>query len=177
MKRLLLVLLLAVVAVPVAIPATAGAAVPCRNKIYNDWYGDGKIATTYPISCYRDALAHVHNDARIYSSLVEDIKSAMRGALERQRGEKAVPTEVGRGLTSVSDTTSKVATKGAVKAKHITLHPSAAKTQRSSRPVAIGPTSSSGGGIPTPIIVLGALALLLAAIGAAGTGLRRYRRR
>ena len=42
-----------------AVPATADAKVPCRNKIYNDWYHDGKIASTYPLGCYRDALAHV----------------------------------------------------------------------------------------------------------------------
>lgn len=173
MRRLLFVALL----LAAFWPSAANAAVPCRNRIYNDWYADGKIATTYPVSCYRDALAHVHNDARIYSSLVDDIKSAMQGAIERQRGAKTVPSQIGRGLTSVSDTTSTTASHGAVKAKHITLHPSAAKAQRSSRPVAIGPTSSSGGGIPTPILVLGALALLLAAIGAAGTGVRRYRRR
>ena len=174
MRRLLFVALL----IAAFWPTAANTAVPCRNRIYNDWYGDGKIATTYPVSCYRDALAHVHNDARIYSSLVDDIKSAMQGALERQRGAKAVPSEVGRGLTSVSDTTSTVPARGAVKAKRIVLHPSTAKTHTRSRPVAIGPTaSSSGGGIPTPILVLGALALLLAAIGAAGTGLRRYRRR
>src|SRR5581483_9209188 len=40
-------------------PASASSAVPCRDKIYNDWYKDGKIATTYPIACYRDALKHV----------------------------------------------------------------------------------------------------------------------
>jgi hypothetical protein len=161
-------------------PSAANAAVPCRNRIYNDWYGDGKIATTYPISCYEDALKHVHSDARIYSSLIDDIKSAMQAARERERGAKTVPTQVGRGLTSVSDTTSTVA-RGGVEAKHITLRPSAAKTQKNNRnggtsTVASAPTSSSGG-IPTPILVLGALALLLAAIGAAGTGVRRYRRR
>lgn len=159
-------------------PSAANAAVPCRDRIYNDWYGDGKIATTYPIACYRDALSHVHNDARIYSSLVDDIKSAMRAALERERGTK-VPSQVGRGVASVSDTTSTV--HRGVKAKHITLHPSAAKATKDERrnnvsTVAASPTSS-GGGIPTPILVLGALALLLAAIGAAGTGIRHYRRR
>jgi hypothetical protein len=164
-------------------PAAAQAAVPCRDKIYNDWYGDGKIATSYPISCYRDALKHAPTDARIYSSLVDDIKSAMQGALERHSGAKKVPAEVGRGLTSVSDKTATTVTTGGVKAKHIVLHPSAskAKAQRTDTTVAVGPTSSSGGGggsgIPTPIIVLGALALLLAAIGAVGTGVRHYRRR
>ena len=102
MKRVVLLIL----AVAAVVPVAANAAVPCRDRIYNDWYGDGKIATTYPLACYRDALQHVHNDARIYSSLIDDIKSAMQGAIERQRGAKAVPSQVGRGLTTVSDTTS-----------------------------------------------------------------------
>ena len=151
-------------------PTAANAAVPCRNRIYNDWYADGKIATSYPISCYRDALKHVHSDARVYSSLVDDIKSAMRGALEREHGDKKVPTQIGRGLSGL----------GGVKAKEVTLHPSSSKvksarTQETST-VAASATSSSGG-IPTPIIVLGAIALLLAAVGAAGTGYRRFHRR
>src|SRR6478735_7913004 len=82
MKRLLLLLVLAAVAVPVAIPATASAAVPCRNKIYNDWYGDGKIASTYPIACYRDALRHMRTGDTIYSSLSDDIHSALQAAIE-----------------------------------------------------------------------------------------------
>ena len=39
MKRLLLLSLLVVFAVP----AQAHAAAPCRDKIFNDWYADGKI--------------------------------------------------------------------------------------------------------------------------------------
>ena len=62
-------------------PASASSAVPCRDKIYNDWYKDGKIATTYSIACYRDALKHVPTDALTYSSLGDDIRSAMQGAL------------------------------------------------------------------------------------------------
>ena len=66
MKRVLLLALLVVFAVP----ATAHATVPCRNKIFNDWYPDGKIASTYPISCYRDALKHMPPDAAVYSSII-----------------------------------------------------------------------------------------------------------
>lgn len=166
--------------VAVAWPAAANAATPCRNKIYNDWYGDGKIATTYPIACYRDALRHVKPDAAIYSSLVDDIKSALQGALERRHGDTKVPKEIGRGLESLG--------KGAVKGKDVTLHPSRSKTRTSATTsrnqqvndvTTVASASPSGGssGVPTPIIVLGAIALALAAIGAAGTGYRRFHRR
>ncbi len=71
MKRLLLLSLLA--ALVVAVPAQARAAAPCRDRIFNDWYADGKIASTYPHACYVDALRHIPADAEEYSSLREDI--------------------------------------------------------------------------------------------------------
>jgi hypothetical protein len=163
MKRLALIGLLLATFWPTA----ANAAVPCRNRIYNDWYGDGKIATNYPISCYRDAIKHVSNDAKIYSSLVDDIKSAMQAAIQRSHHEK-VPAEVGKGNPTSANG------KGAT--NPTTTGPSTPTSQTTS--VAIGPNASNtndggGGGIPTPIIILGALAILLAAAGAGGTWYRR----
>ena len=64
MKRLVLLAFLA--AVIVAIPAQARAAEPCRNKIFNDWYADGKIKSTYPHACYVAALRHIPVDASVY---------------------------------------------------------------------------------------------------------------
>src|SRR5262245_37392521 len=93
MKRLALVAL----AVAFCVPATAKAAVPCRDRIYNDWYKDGKIASTYPIGCYRDALKHVPADARTYSSLADDIRAALQGALARLHGKTNVPAQIGKG--------------------------------------------------------------------------------
>ncbi|HVU76077.1 MAG TPA: hypothetical protein VHC67_00750 [Gaiellaceae bacterium] len=164
MKRLALIGLLLATFWPTA----ANAAVPCRNRIYNDWYGDGKIATDYPISCYRDAIKHVSNDAKIYSSLVDDIKSAMQAAIEREHHKK-VPAEVGKGNPTRTG-------KGTTTKAPTTTGPSTPTSQTTS--VAIGPASSNtngggGGGIPTPIIILGALAILLAAAGAGGTWYRR----
>jgi hypothetical protein len=158
-------------------PTAANAAVPCRNKIYNDWYADGKIATTYPISCYRDAIKHVSNDAKIYSSLVDDIKSAMRAAVERSHHEK-VPAQVGKGQGVNGPGGGGKGGKGGNGKTPTTSNSSTSSTTTTT---AIGPSSGStgggGGGIPTPIIILGALAILLAVTGAAGTGVRYYRRR
>jgi hypothetical protein len=174
MHRLALLAFLVVLVVP----ATANAAVPCRDRIYNDWYPDGKIATTYPVACYRDALKHVKGDALVYSSLTDDIRSAMQVALQRQNGQKDVPSAVGTGG------------KGAVSPEVTTLPqttkdggaPSSTDAGGGTQPVsqtttiASAPTGSSGGGIPVPILVLGGLALLLAAIGAVGMGAKRFRR-
>lgn len=172
MKRLALVVLL-LAAVAAGNARTAHSAIPCRDKIYNQWYASGKIATTYPVACYRDALKHVPADARVYSSLTDDIQSALQGALARAQGKK-VPADVGKGKVSVGP--------GGLAGTTQTLHGSQPEyPSQSSRPgtIASGPTAdtSSGGGIPTPIIILAAIALLLAAAGAAGAGVRHFRGR
>src|SRR4051812_17925428 len=164
MKRLVLVVLV----LAAFAPATAHAAVPCRDRIYNDWYGDGKIATTYPISCYKDALAHIRADAATYSSLADDIRSAMQGALARAHGHTSVPAQIGKGG------------KGGVEPAVATIHSKQTTNEQAtegdpSSTIASAPAGETGGGVPLPILVLGALALLLAAAGAAGTVVRRRR--
>src|SRR5690349_16810831 len=90
------ILLLAFVAAFFA-PAGAHAATPCRDKIYNEWYSTGKISTSYPISCYRDALKHIPPDAQVYSNLGGDIKAAMTAAVARKDNGGSGPTAVGSG--------------------------------------------------------------------------------
>jgi len=78
-KRVGLFILAVAALAPFAVP-TAGASVACRDRIYNDWYRDGKIATTYPLGCYRDALKNVPTDAKEYSSLADRIIAFARAA-------------------------------------------------------------------------------------------------
>jgi hypothetical protein len=154
--------------VTAAVPCTATAAVPCRDRIYNDWYRDGKIASSYPLSCYRDALGHIRPDAATYSSLADDIRSAMQAAILRRHGHKNVPAQVGKGLQPTSARTM------GPNAHHARGVDDAAAAPTMT--IAAAPTSG-GGGIPLPILVLGGVALLLVAVGAVGTGVRRYRNR
>src|SRR5437763_9921456 len=94
-------LLLLAVLLAVVLPGQASAAgTPCRNKIFNDWYRDGKIASTYPVGCYRDALKHIPPDAAIYSSLSDDVNAAMRAAIRRSHGLSA-PRQVGHGFSAL----------------------------------------------------------------------------
>jgi hypothetical protein len=165
MKRLLLLAVLAVAAT--AIPAQASAAGPCRNDIYDDWYHDGKIASTYPISCYRDAIKHVHGDAQIYSSLTDDIRAAMQAAISRANGKSNVPNQVGKGMSA-----SEVSGSGAKSSSDATDQPdsSVGVSTIAAAPVA---DSDNGSGLPVPLLVLGGLALLLAAAGGIGMLARR----
>jgi cobalamin biosynthesis Mg chelatase CobN len=182
MRRLALLALLAgAIVLSVLLPASAKAAVPCRDRVYNDWYRHGKIASTYPLSCYRDALKHVPSDAAIYSSLKDDIRSALQAAIERSHG-KTVPTEVGHGL--VTPISSQVKGTSVVKTSTTSKTTTTSSETPTTAPVAqtqtihaAAPASASGSsGLPLPILVLGGLALLLAGVGAVGAGVRHFKR-
>ncbi|MFL5954436.1 MAG: hypothetical protein ACJ76I_10050 [Gaiellaceae bacterium] len=163
MKRLLL---LAVLLVAVALPGTAGASgTPCRNKIFNDWYRDGKIASTYPIGCYRDALKHVQPDAAIYSSLIDDVRAAMRAAMRRSHGLTA-PKQVGHGPRALGA--------GAVKGTVASVQTGGPPKRAVAKPQGVVAAAS---GAPLPILLLGGLALALVAAGAIGAGVRHIRSR
>jgi cobalamin biosynthesis Mg chelatase CobN len=183
MRRLVLLALLAgAVVLSALVPASAKAAAPCRDRIYNDWYSHGKIASTYPLACYRDALKHVPSDAAIYSSLKDDISSALQAAIERSHGKK-VPSEVGHGLvTPISSQVKSASTvkKSATSKKTTTTTEDAPVTapvnQTQTIHAASAATSSGSSGLPVPILVLGGLALLLAGVGAVGAGVRHFKR-
>jgi hypothetical protein len=164
MKRLLLLAVLAVAAT--AIPAQASASGPCRNDIYDDWYQDGKIASTYSIACYRDAISHVKGDAKIYSSLTDDIRAAMQAAIARAHGQSNVPTQVGKGLSK-----SEIASEnGSGPGNDATKRPDSSVGAST---IAAPTVADSSGGVPVPLLVLGGLALLLAAAGGIGMLARR----
>jgi len=165
MKRLLLLAVLVVAAT--AIPAQASAAGPCRNTIYDDWYQDGKIASTYPVSCYRDAIKHVHGDAQIYSSLIDDIRAAMQAAIARSHGKANVPSQVGKGLSKSEVSTPAAGNNNDTKRPDSTVGASTIAAP----PVA--DSSNGDSGVPVPLLVLGGLALALAAAGGLGMLARR----
>jgi hypothetical protein len=176
MRRLLLVLLLAATAAPVG---SASAGVPCRQKIYTDWRQDGKIATTYPIGCYRDALKHLGSDATIYSSLGPDIRAAMQAAILRKEG-KHVKAEVGKGFAPLKPAGKPVLvssqSRHAAASPRSTDHSSSGPTQTTAA-APVASTNGGGGGLPLPILLLGGLALALAAAGAIGAAVRHARSR
>ena len=63
-------------------PAAAQSA--CWRQVINDWVKNDRVPATYPLHCYRQAIAHVPNDLRQYSSIEEDILAARQQAARRE---------------------------------------------------------------------------------------------
>jgi hypothetical protein len=132
--------------------SAASAKTPCWRQIQNEWVNHN-IATTYPLHCYREAIAHVPEDLRQYSSIEEDILAARQLAARQGRtlqGRQSPPSS--RGAQHDPDLT--LFTKGFDK---------------------LGPDNADS--IPLPLFILAGLSLLLIAAGGAGLVTRRMRAR
>jgi hypothetical protein len=165
----------------VARPTTAAAATPCWKTLLNDWY-DGRIDNTYPIHCYQDALGHLPADVQTYSSAHDDILRALQNAKARlKRSGKAVTPN-----TPVPPSGGQKPTKGGGKGGKQTTTSTTSSTPTTTSPgrtppgglpgVADKANNSGATSVPLPLIVLGALALLLVAAGAGGLLLKRRQR-
>jgi len=150
----------------------AAAATPCWKTLLNDWY-DGRIDQTYPKHCYTDALNHLPADVSTYSSAHDDILRALQSAVARERktGHKVnantlIPAQKtkpgkggGPGTTTTSTTTKKKDDGGGLTKIANELNPGSATS------------------LPLPLLILGALALLLVAAGGAGLLAKRIQAR
>ena len=63
-----------------AFTGAAGAAPSCGQRVLDDWR-DGRIDNTYPVACYRQALASMPEDVRVYSTAQSDITRALQARL------------------------------------------------------------------------------------------------
>jgi hypothetical protein len=70
----------AVALIALAFTGAAGAAPSCGSKVLEDWR-DGRIDNTYPVACYRQALASMPEDVRVYSTAQSDITRALQARL------------------------------------------------------------------------------------------------
>ena len=130
----------------------AAAKSACWRQILNEWADDRQISATYPLRCYREALQHVPEDLRVYSDIEQDIlaarQQAARGARSLQVRDQ--PSQAERR----HDPDAGLFTQGFDK---------------------LGPNNADS--MPLPLLILGGLALLLVAAGAAGLVSRRFRTR
>ena len=84
-----------------AVSGTAGAAQSCGTRVLDDWR-DGRIDGTYPVACYRQALAQLPEDVRVYSTAQSDITRALQaqlGATAKPSADKANGAGGGGGVS------------------------------------------------------------------------------
>jgi hypothetical protein len=148
--------------------APAAAATPCWKSLLNDWY-DGRIDQTYPVRCYNDALKHLPADVRTYSSAHDDILRALQSAIAHQR---ALGHKVGPNTKIAPPTTSKPGKRGTTTTTTVGRQPDKGLGGVADR---LNPSSASSP--PVPLLVLGGLAILLVAAGAAGLIFKRLQAR
>jgi hypothetical protein len=74
-------------AVPVGVSSrAASAAPPCWERVIADWSDNGRVDRTYPLSCYREAVKHMPEDLRAYSTA----PAAIDRALTERRADRPV---------------------------------------------------------------------------------------
>jgi hypothetical protein len=78
--RFSLLLAVAMGLLALAVTGTAGAKQSCASRLLADWR-DGRIDGIYPVTCYRQALAQLPEDVRVYSSAQSDITRALQTRL------------------------------------------------------------------------------------------------
>jgi hypothetical protein len=86
--RFRLVLLCAAILGAAALTGPAGAATDCSTRLLADWE-DGRIDRTYAIPCYRDALASLPEDLKVYSTAESDLTRALQAELASPRAKAA----------------------------------------------------------------------------------------
>jgi len=81
-----------------AFVGSAGAAGNCGTRVLNDW-SDGRLDGSYPVSCYRQALANLPEDVRVYSSAQSDITRALQSRLDAHAVPAAKSAGSGKGVS------------------------------------------------------------------------------
>lgn len=141
--------------------ATATSTNTCWQDVVNDWlHHNGQIKGTYAIPCYTQAIQHLnaYADVKGYSNVIDDIHRALLAAIHQDRSG-GPPTNSGPGAGPSNNGTGTT--------------PGTANHDRGwvqSIADSLGPGNARS--IPLPLLVLGALALLLL-LAAFGTWLAR----
>jgi hypothetical protein len=69
---------------PLAGTPSAAAATPCWKAVITDWARDGSIERAYPATCYRQAMQNAPTDLKVYSTIEDDLQSALRQRTARR---------------------------------------------------------------------------------------------
>jgi hypothetical protein len=146
-----LVAALTVLVVALAIGGPASAAKPCWREVVDEWTTKQVVSTTYPIECYDQALDNLPRDLADYTDAYDQIANARQDALQDDRRLQGPVASAGDDDPGDSDG----GVIGAV----------------------LGVGSGDSSSIPLPLIILGGLAALLMAAGAAGLVARKLQAR
>ena len=164
-------------------PATAEAATPCWKLLLNDWY-DGRIDQTYAVHCYKDALKHLPSDVSTYSSAHDDILRALQSAITKQKHEHKsvgnntpVPPQNGGGGGSGGSGGKGGGGGGTTSTTSTSTSTNGEPGRNGNGGLAGTVGSDNASSIPVPLLILGGLALLLVAAGAAGLIVKRVQSR
>jgi hypothetical protein len=155
------------------------ANVVCWKRLLNDWF-DGRIDRAYPVRCYRQAIANLPEDVRVYAAAEEDIRRAMLAAI---RQSKKSTGQTPREETPVKPPSEPRPPASGGETGETETEPAAPPASGGPDPGDPFPealpsgTTRSTDSVPLPLIVLGALALLLLAAAGAGVASRRLQAR
>ena len=147
-------------------PSLLAAKTPCWQQVINEWHdNNGRVSATYPLHCYREAIAHVPEDLRVYTGIVEEIieRPAAGEPPERRAasdGRKRRPDQSRRRQASKPPRTQR-------------RDPSPAVFKQGLDKLG----SRNADTVPLPLLIIAALSLLLIAAGGAGLVSRRLRAR
>jgi hypothetical protein len=154
------------------LPATAAAKTPCWKKVLNDW-SNGRTIGAYPLHCYRDAIRHLPEDLRDYSSAATDIEAALQAQIAK-RNERST-----QGIGNSDSGSSSHNGGGAAPSGGSGGSGGGAQPAQSAYRKAIDNLGTSNAdSLPIPLLVLASLggALLLLAAGMTATKRIRARR-
>jgi hypothetical protein len=161
--------LLAVPAARAAPAALTQATDSCWLDVINDWVDNNQVDRSYAIPCYTQAIQHLSAmpDVAGYSSAIDDIHRAQLAAIHQERNSGTPSSSGGGGGDNQSP--------GGVIGPNDPGNPSGP----AGNPTSSGPIFGihDATSVPLPLIVLGALAILLALAALATWAARRFQDR
>ena len=152
-------------------PGQAAAATPCWKKVLNDW-SNGRAIGSYPLHCYRDAIRHLPEDLRDYSSAADDINAALQAQIAKRH------TRVPQSVNNSSSSNGNDHNNGGAAGKSnsgggsgpTATNANAGPDRSAYRKAIDNLGTSNADSLPIPLIVLASVgALLLLAAAALGT--------
>jgi hypothetical protein len=155
-----LVVLALTVLVALGAASSAGASTVCGKKVLGDWFDNGRIDRLYPLNCYEEAIDAIPPDIRDYANAEEVITRALQNALHgRVGGGGCDPSPDG----STDDCPGGTGGSGG-----------GSGGDGSGGQAAPGVDTSNPSSVPIPLLVLGAMSIVL--LGAGGLGYLSRRR-